>query len=54
MQEKNELFAINLEKEKEKFEKDIQDYKASFVHLKTFNSLNQANEFSNIAYSLKE
>jgi hypothetical protein len=30
MIEKSDLFALNLEKEKEKFEKDIQEYKAAF------------------------
>jgi len=54
MTEKSELFVTNLEKEKEKFERDIAEYKASFEQIKTFNNLSQSSEFSTNAYALKE
>jgi len=52
--DKSELFVQNLEKEKEKFQKDIDSYKAAFEKMKTFNNLNQAQEFSTDAYTLKD
>lgn len=52
--DKNELFSANLEKEKEKFQKDIDGYKQMLEKMKTFNNINQAQEFSTDAYTLKE
>jgi hypothetical protein len=38
--DKNELFNSNLEKEKDKFAKDVATYIEAFEKLKSFNSLN--------------
>ena len=54
IQEKNELFNQNLEKEKEKFAKDIISYQEAFEKIKTFDNLNKSQEYSTDAYTLKD
>jgi hypothetical protein len=52
--DKNEIFNNNLEKEKEKFAKDIAGYMEDFEKIKGFTNLSQSGEFSTNAYTLKE
>jgi len=42
MNDKNDQFNLNLEKEKDKFALDIKAYQKAFEKIKTFTSLNQA------------
>ena len=54
MTDKQEIFSTNLEREKEQFQVQLDQYKENLNKIKTYSNENQSLEYSNDAYTLNE
>jgi hypothetical protein len=54
MSDKQEIFSTNLERDKEQFQVQLDQYKENLNKIKTYSNENQSLEYSNDAYTLNE